>query len=70
MATFTLHNRLWRDFGITDGKICQVDGSPNDNEYARWTTDGLEGRTEGEFKSDFNLRVSEENSILAMEVFS
>lgn len=43
--------------GITDDDLLTVDGSPNDDEYARFTTNGLEGRTESEFKGDFNLEI-------------
>lgn len=41
--------------GIADDNLLEVDGSPNDDEYARFTANGLEGRTEAEFKADFNL---------------
>lgn len=41
--------------GIADDNLLEVDGSPNANEYARFTANGLEGRTEAEFKADFNL---------------
>ena len=42
-------------FGIADGNALEVDGSPNDNEYARFTASGLEGRTASELKSDLSL---------------
>lgn len=38
--------------GITDGDILQVDGTPNSGEYARFTADGLEGRTVAELGAD------------------
>ena len=38
--------------GIADNHIVTVDGSPNDDEYARFTANGLEGRTVGEMKTD------------------
>ena len=41
--------------GIADNNLMEVDGTPNDDEYARFTANGLEGRTEAEFKVDFNL---------------
>jgi len=41
--------------GIADDNLVEVDGSPNDDEYARFTANGIEGRTESEFKGDFNL---------------
>ncbi len=43
--------------GITDNDLLEVDGSPNSAEYARFTANGLEGRTESEFKADFNLEI-------------
>tara|TARA_R100001443_G_scaffold111704_1_gene124724 strand:+ start:12085 stop:13410 length:1326 start_codon:yes stop_codon:yes gene_type:complete len=42
-------------FGIASGNALKVDGSPNDNEYARFTATGLEGRTAAELKSDLGL---------------
>jgi hypothetical protein len=43
--------------GISDDDMLEVDGSPNSGEYARFTVNGLEGRTEAEFKADFNLEI-------------
>lgn len=43
--------------GIADNNLLEVDGSPNVAEYARFTANGLEGRTESEFKADFNLEI-------------
>jgi len=43
--------------GIADDNLLEVDGSPNSGEYARFTANGLEGRTEAEFKADFNLQI-------------
>lgn len=43
--------------GITDNHLVTVDGTPNDDEYARFTANGIEGRTEAEFKGDFNLEI-------------
>ena len=43
--------------GISDDNLLEVDGSPNSGEYARFTANGLEGRTEAEFKADFNLEI-------------
>ena len=43
--------------GIADDNLLEVDGSPNSAEYARFTAAGLEGRTEAEFKADFNLEI-------------
>lgn len=44
-------------FGIAGGNALKVDGSasPNDNEYARFTSSGLEGRTTSEMKSDMSF---------------
>jgi hypothetical protein len=41
--------------GIADDNLLEVDGTPAAAEYARFTANGLEGRTEAEFKADFNL---------------
>jgi len=46
-----------QSIGITDNYLLEVDGSPNSAEYARFTANGLEGRTEAEFKGDFNLEI-------------
>ena len=46
--------------GIADNNLLEVDaaaGAPADDEYARFTANGLEGRTEAEFKADFNLEI-------------
>lgn len=45
-------------FGIASGNSLRVDatdGAPNDNEYARFTASGLEGRTTTQLKSDLSL---------------
>lgn len=34
-----------------------TDGAPNDDEYARFTATGLEGRTEAQLKADMNLEI-------------
>ena len=41
--------------GITDNHVVTVDGSPSDDEYARWTANGLEGRTASQVRSDINV---------------
>ena len=41
--------------GIADDNLLEVDGSPNDDEYARFTANGLEGRTAGEAKTDLGF---------------
>jgi len=46
-----------RATGISNTYILVVDGTPNDDEYARFTPSGLEGRTENEFKQDYNLEI-------------
>lgn len=41
--------------GIADNNMVQIDGSPSDDEYARFTAAGLEGRTAGEAKTDLGF---------------
>ena len=41
--------------GIADNNLLEVDGSPNDDEYAKFTADGLEGRTVTENRDDLGL---------------
>lgn len=43
--------------GIADDNLVEVDGTPNANEYARFTANGIEGRTEAELKTDLNLEI-------------
>lgn len=44
--------------GITDNYIVQIDSAGvAATEYARFTANGLESRTEAEFKGDFNLEI-------------
>lgn len=38
--------------GITNNHIVTVDGTPSDNEYAKWTANGLEGRSRAEVTQD------------------
>ncbi len=47
----------YKTIGVADDNALEVDGSPNDDEYARFTANGIEGRTEAEFKGDFNLEI-------------
>jgi len=54
---------VWGAVGIADDNIVEVDGTPVDNEYAKWTAAGLEGRTEAEFKGDFNLEDADINTL-------
>ena len=42
--------------GIADNNLLEVDGSPADNDYAKFTTDGLEGRSYAEVKSDLSIQ--------------
>lgn len=42
------------DIGIADNKIVQVDGTPADDEYAKWTASGLEGRSYAQVLSDLS----------------
>ena len=48
---------------ITDNHVLTVDGSPNDDEYAKFTAAGLEGRTTAELITDIAL-VSSINFII------
>lgn len=44
--------------GITDNYLVQIDSADvASTEYARFTANGLESRTEAEFKADFNLEI-------------
>lgn len=45
--------------GVADNNLLEVDdaGPPAAGQYARFTANGLEGRTEAEFKGDFNLEL-------------
>ena len=44
------------DIGITDDKILQVDDADAaDNDYAKFTADGIEGRSYSEVREDLNL---------------
>ena len=43
------------DTGITNGSIVAVDGSPNSGEFAKFTANGLEGRTLAEMISDLSI---------------
>jgi len=40
--------------GIADDNLLEVDGSPSDNEYAKFTADGLEGRTYANVLADLS----------------
>lgn len=46
---------FFRTDGIEDGNSIIVDGDPNDNEYAKFTENGLEGRTYAEVRADINV---------------
>ena len=66
----------YKTIGIADNNILEVDGAPNDDEYARWTADGLEGRTfpevladlmPGSIKTDnYNVLVTDSGKTLVM----
>lgn len=46
--------------GIADNNLVEIDaaaGAPVSAEYARFTANGLEGRTEAQLKADFNLEI-------------
>jgi len=40
---------------IADNDIVTVDGSPADNEYAKFTANGVEGRSYSELRTDINV---------------
>ena len=56
---------LTQTVGIANDNLLEVDGSPNSAEYARFTANGLEGRTEAEFKGDFNIEDADINALIA-----
>ena len=41
--------------GIADNNLVEIDGSPADDEFARFTSNGIEGRTIGEMKTDIGF---------------
>lgn len=43
-----------RAIGIADDNILEVDGSPSDNDYAKFTANGLEGRSYSELLVDLD----------------
>jgi len=40
---------------IADNHLVTIDGAPADNEYAKWTANGLEGRSYADVKTDLSL---------------
>lgn len=46
--------------GIANDNLLEVDGSPNSGEFARFTANGLEGRTASETRADLSLEVGED----------
>lgn len=44
-----------KTIGIADDNALEVDGTPNSGEFARFTANGLEGRTAAETRSDLNV---------------
>lgn len=45
--------------GIANGNLLKVDGSPADNEWGRFTTSGLEGRTDAELITTLTERLQD-----------
>jgi hypothetical protein len=45
-------------FGIADDNAVEIDGSPNNGEYAKFTANGIEGRTTAETHADLGLHVA------------
>ena len=61
----------WDAPGIADTNplvVDATDGAPVDDEYARFTATGLEGRTEAQFKGDFNLEDADINTLAVAAV--
>jgi hypothetical protein len=44
-----------KNTGITNTYIVVVDGNPSDDEFARWTPSGIEGRDKDEVQADLDL---------------
>ena len=44
----------FKPVGIADNNLIEVDGAPADNEYAKWTASGLEGRTYAQVLADLS----------------
>jgi len=42
-------------FGIADTNAVKIDGSPSDDQYARFTANGIEGRSASNVRSDLSL---------------
>ena len=47
--------------GIADDNLLEVDGTPNDNEYAKFTANGLEGRTAQELSDELEATIDHDN---------
>ena len=60
-GTIAANRTLNVDVGIADDKIVQIDGSPSDDEYAKFTANGLEGRTYANVLSDIGGAASGHN---------
>ena len=43
--------------GIADDNLLEVDGTPADNDFAKFTANGLEGRSYAETKADLDLEI-------------
>ena len=57
------------DIGIADGKILKVDHvSPADNDYAKFTASGLEGRSYAETKTDLGLATGDSPQFTGLEI--
>ena len=46
----------FKPVGIADNNLIEVDGAPADNEYAKWTASGLEGRTYAQVLADLSAQ--------------
>ena len=50
--------------GIDDNDMVQIDGTPLTSEYARFTANGLEGRTYAELRSDVGVIFEESGNVI------
>ena len=51
------------EYGIANGNIMQAENTPADNDYAKFTATGLEGRSYSEVKTDLSLNNVENTAL-------
>ena len=61
LSGFSIHVDNIASGGITDNSIVEVDGSPNDDEFARFTADGIEGLTAAETRTALDVTADSVN---------